>query len=105
MNADQMPLLLESRKRLHFDGVTFDWEKDGDRLTSQLGKVYCAMRDGKWHTLCELSILTGGSEAGVSARLRDLRKPQFGKFKIQRLRRTGRESFYGLWEYRMMEKP
>jgi hypothetical protein len=99
MNADKMPLFREPRKRLHFDGVTFDWEKDGDRLTSQLARVYRLMRDGRWRSLRNIADIAGGSEAGVSARLRDFRKERFGRFTVQHRRWSD-----GLWEYRM-EKP
>lgn len=46
---------------------------DPERLTRQARKVYDAMVDGHWHTLRELSDLSGAPEASVSARLRDLR--------------------------------
>ena len=93
----------ESRKRLYFDGVTFDWAKDSERLTSQLSRVYHFMLCGGWRTLGEIRALCGGSESGGSARLRDLRKDRFGKFTIER-RRCTEGLDCGLWEYRM-EKP
>jgi hypothetical protein len=54
------------------------------------------MSDGKWHTLAELEWRTEGSQAGVSARLRDLRKRRFGGYLVDRKRITG-----GLYEYRV----
>lgn len=61
-----------------FDGETYEPELDFDRLTTLLERVYKRMSDGHWHTLAELATHCGGTEASVSARLRDLRKPRFG---------------------------
>jgi hypothetical protein len=87
------------RTRVRFDGQTYDPAKDHDRLKSLLGRVWTVMSDGKWHTLAELGWRTEGSEAGVSARLRDLRKWWFGGYQVDRKRITG-----GLWQYRMRHK-
>lgn len=57
------------------------------------------MNDGKWRTLSEISALTGDGEASISARLRDLRKDEFGGLNVDR-RRRGDES-RGLFEYRV----
>lgn len=87
-----------------FGGKTFEAEKDGKRLTGQLNRVRELMSDGKWRTLAEIQSVVGGSEAGVSARLRDLRKHHFGgltverRLTVERQRRT--ES--GLFEYRVL---
>ena len=78
-----------------FDGATFDSSLDGPRLTSQLGRVKALMLDGRWHSLAEIAGRVGGSEAGVSARLRDLRKPRNGGWNVERQRVDA-----GLWEYR-----
>lgn len=47
-----------------------------DRLSTQLGKLeaYHRAHPGVWLTLSEAAYRTGASEAGVSARYRDLRK-------------------------------
>ena len=79
-----------------FDGSTFEPAIDGARLKGQLQRVYNAMADGEWHTLRQLSEVASGSEASVSARLRDLRKTKFGSHTIARKRLDG-----GLWVYRM----
>ena len=85
-----------ARMRSLFDGDTFDLERDGQRLRTNLERVASLMGDGQWRTLAEIATATGGSEAGVSARLRDLRKARFGGFTVARRRRDG-----GLWEYRV----
>jgi hypothetical protein len=89
-----------SQVALRFDGDTFDAELDGDRLTSQFKRVSLLMRDGQWRTLFDIAEHVGGSEAGVSARLRDLRKPKFGGYFVERRRRNK-----GLWEYRLRLTP
>jgi len=79
-----------------FDGSTFQPERDGERLRSQLQRVRDLMIDGQWRTLAQLAQHVGGSEAGVSARLRDLRKGRNGGYTVER-RYVGE----GLFEYRL----
>jgi hypothetical protein len=81
---------------LVFDGETFDLERDGPRLTKQLGRVFDFMKSGEWRSLWQISEAIKGSEASVSARLRDLRKPRFGGFSVERRRLTA-----GLYQYRL----
>jgi len=81
----------------HFDGETYDPALDEDRLTRLLGRVWALMIDGRWRTLAEIQRAAGGTEASVSARLRDLRKDRFGAYKVRRRRRGPGKS--GLWEY------
>ena len=82
---------------LHFHGETFDPALDGPRLTSQLEAVRALMIDGLWRSLPYIASVVHGSEAGVSARLRDLRKPQHGRYQVER-----RRMFGGLFEYRVL---
>ena len=84
---------------LPFDGETFDAAHDGARLTTLLDAVRSLMADGRWRTLAEIVVVTGGSEAGISARLRDLRKTAFGGHTVERRYRGD-----GLWEYRLIVK-
>lgn len=83
-------------KRLDFNGVTYEAERDGVRLNKQQARVRNVMSDGQWRTLAQLSNLTGDPQASVSARLRDLRKPRFGGYRVQR-QYLGN----GLWQYRI----
>lgn len=87
-------------KEPSFDGRTFEPKLDQERLKGQLGEVRNLLRDGKWHTLREIATFARGSEAGVSARLRDLRKEKFGSHTIER-RRLSLDAA-GVWEYRMV---
>lgn len=85
-----------------FDGVTYEPVKDYARLNSQLTLVVRLMRDGQWRTLKEIAFDSKGSEAGVSARLRDLRKPRYASRypdvrAVDSRRRAG-----GTWEYRFV---
>lgn len=90
-----------------FDGVSFDPLYDAERLSKQLGRVWEVTSDSKWRTLAEIqreaSRLVPGShdsEAAISARLRDLRKPKFGGYLVERRRRGAPSA--GLWEYRVL---
>lgn len=82
-----------------FDGETFDAARDGDRLRCQLHAVRTLMADGRWRTLATIAAECGYPEnsiPGISARLRDLRKPKFGAFTVER-----RYLHDGLWQYRV----
>ena len=79
-----------------FDGATYDPARDQARLRRQLGRVFEALADGQWHTLENLKATCGGTEAALSARLRDLRKAKFGHWLIDHRRHDA-----GFWLYRM----
>jgi len=81
-----------------FDGATYQREFDFNRLSNQLQRVFNLMSDNEWRTLEEISYETGGSQASVSARLRDLRKSKFGNHTINRRRLNG-----GLFQYQLKE--
>lgn len=66
------------------------------RLGAQAASVYNLMLDGQWRSLRDISTATGFPEASISARLRDLRKPEFGGCQVERKNLGG-----GLWEYRL----
>lgn len=87
-----------------FDGRTFDPVKDEIRLKGQLARVFNCMKDGRYRTLSEIrydlsceGLRPKDSEAGISARLRDLRKKRWGSHVVNR-RRRGK----GLWEYQVI---
>ena len=81
------------------DGNTFDHKRDVKRLNRQTFDVYNYVAYPKvWRSLKEISEATGHPEASVSARLRDLRKPKFGGFEIER-----RHVSKGLWQYRFVQ--
>jgi hypothetical protein len=84
-----------------FDGDTYTPSCDYKRLTGQLERVFLAMSDGQWHSLDWLAVQANGTEASVSARLRDLRKFRHGSHVIDR-RRVGTS---GLFQYQMSARP
>ena len=84
-----------------FDGETYDPIEDHDRLATLLERVRLLMLDGNWRTLAAISLAAGGTEASVSARLRDLRKPSGGSYLVDRERVKGAR---GLFRYRVREK-
>ncbi len=86
-----------------FDGETFDKDLDGPRLTSQLELVKQVASTGAWWTLRHLATLCGGTEASISARLRDLRKEKFGGYVVEKRRIvSGATTSGGLWVYRVL---
>lgn len=82
----------------HFDGETYESSLDQVRMTRQLRAVFEFMKDGSWYTPERISAHCGGSVAGITARIRDLRKDRFGAYKVSS-RRVGRG---GSWEYSIM---
>ena len=84
---------------MRFDGPAYSPKHDQARLTGQMLRVFALMSDGRWRSLREISQAVHGSEAGVSARLRDLRKARFGAHTVNRRARGEREA--GLYEYRL----
>lgn len=99
----QLDLIEECLRKSRFDGITYSPAFDRERLGAQLKRVLGVLERGSWYTLAEIAAHTGdSSQAAISARLRDLRKPKFGGFTVERRRRG--EPRNGLWEYHM-KKP
>lgn len=65
-----------------FSGATYNHERDYKRLSGGLKRVHRFMSDNQWHTLREISDACGVSEATASARIRDLRKSQYGGYEV-----------------------
>ena len=78
------------------DGKTYEPARDRVRLGKQAGDVYDVVAKGGWYSLGAIARLTGHPEASISARLRDLRKPRFGGYDVQRRNIGG-----GTWQYRL----
>lgn len=92
----------EPNTSAQFGGVTFSVQHDGPRLAHQLDTVRDYMLShGDWRTLNEVSEALGFPPASVSARLRDLRKKNFGGYRVERRRRG--EPKAGLFEYRVSQ--
>lgn len=54
------------------------------RLKRQVERVFDYMCNGRWCTLKQIAEAVNASEASVSARIRDLRKPRFGGWWIEK---------------------
>lgn len=80
-----------------FNGSDYDHNRDKDRLSSQLERVYNAMQDGCWRTLGDIGALTNDPPASVSAQLRHLRKTRHGGHTVNK-KYTQR----GLWHYQLI---
>lgn len=97
---------MSAQRELVFDGPDVT-PADAKRLSHQHARVLKVMRGGHWLTLAEISKGTAWGkepherdpEPSVSARLRDLRKPRFGGYRIERRRRKVRGA---QWEYRLV---
>ena len=68
----------------HFNGAEYSPARDWTRLTTQLGRVYSCMNDGRWRSLVEIARATGDPHASVSAQLRNLRKERFGGHTVEK---------------------
>jgi hypothetical protein len=64
---------------------------------TQAERVFAFMLDGKWHSLKEIAVAAAGNEAGIGARLRDLRKIEYGGHKVDRAR------IGEVWHYRLTQ--
>lgn len=76
-------------------------------MATQRETLLEAMKDGEWLTLEELSERTGIAEASVSAQLRNLRKPEYGAWEVEKRVREVRDDAWRralLWEYRVGER-
>lgn len=82
------------------DGKTYDRTKDRRRLNKQTQRVFDYMCRHDWVTLRQASDALDIGEASVSARIRDLRKEEFGGFVVDRRAVPGKR---GLYEYRLQE--
>lgn len=100
-----MPLVLTAHFGLKtilnmFDGAEYNPPRDYKRLMSQINRIRDLMSDGSWRTLPEIAQATGDPPASISAQLRNLRKPKFGAWTIERRYVSG-----GLFEYRLVKEP
>ena len=102
VDADRMTAPTNEDAGMWFDGDTYEPEFDQSRLTTQMGRVWLALREGEWLSLGELAARVDAPEASVSARLRDLRKHRFGNHEVARRHRGERGS--GLFEYQLIPK-
>ena len=79
------------------DAKPYVAELDALRLARLQDRVEHLMGDGRWRTLREITQLCGGSEAGVSARLREMRK---AGWTVSRRRNPRLHASAGSFQYR-----
>lgn len=90
-------------KRRRFHGATYNPARDHDRLSAQYDQVFAVMRDGKARTFSRIRLEAWRKFdvlhplPSISARLRDMRKPEFGGHTVES--ECVRQ---GLWLYRLI---
>jgi len=82
---------------IHFDGADYQPTLDQQRLTGQLDTIRSIMLDQRWHTVDDIVAKTRFPANSVQAQLRNLRKPRFGGYQVEKRRVTDT----GLYEYRL----
>jgi hypothetical protein len=99
------------RKLPPFPGTAYDPKIDGLRLLKQYEHIRDYMltmaesdrrfrhRSEGFRTLQEIEQATGHLTASVSAQLRNLKKPEFGSYLLEKRRRAPDG---GTWEYKLM---
>ena len=83
--------------RPHFSGADYNRHQDRERLTGQIKRIYELMKDGQWRTLGQIAEYTEDPEASISAQLRNLRKPRFGGYIVEKMNLGN-----GLFGYRLV---
>ena len=83
-----------------FNGSDYVDKRDRRRLAGQILRVHDCMIDGRWRTVNEIHAITGDPHASISAQLRHLRKPRFGKFIVAKQSRGDKAN--GLYEYQVL---
>lgn len=91
---------LFNQPELTFAGSDYDHTKDSARLTGQIKRIVCVMKDEAWRTLAEIEELTQAPQASISAQLRHLRKERFGNNEVNKRNRGDRAT--GLFEYQLI---
>ena len=79
-----MQLAIDFTAPPRFNGADYQPERDNERLSGQLLRIFDCMKGGQWRTLPQIAQLTGDPEASISAQLRHLRKPRFGGHTVNR---------------------
>lgn len=85
-----------------FHGTTYQPDLDFNRLSTQLKEVANLMRDGQRRTIAEIKAHgVRGSEAAISARLRDIARPleKGGRYGWKKGRERRGDPRLGIHEY------
>ena len=84
---------------VYFDGDDYEADRDCDRLTGQMLRVYQCMSNHRWWAMEDLAKAAGCPATSASAQTRNLRKERFGAHDVER-RYVGD----GLYLYRLNAK-
>ncbi len=89
------------------DGICHRVDRQLDHVRDYMLNV-SKLPTNRWRTLGEIefgiSSMICAQQTAISARLRDLRKPEYGGYTVEkRLRVRDGEPIRGLWEYRITE--
>ena len=87
-----------------FDGADYDHDRDSERLGTQLERIKEAVIGKGFFTLLQISQMTGDPESSISAQLRNLRKPRFGGYKVERKHLDEGVYVYSVIEYSKEER-
>ncbi len=77
-------------------GPAYDDELDSERVLTQMEEIKELMLDSVERTLADIEHATGYPQASISAQLRHLRKPKFGRYRVPKRRESG------TWFYRLL---
>ena len=81
-----------------FDGDDYVDSRDRQRLKGQMQRVYNCLNDYRWWTVDDICRVTGDRNgASISAQIRNLRKPKFGAYIIEKEHKGN-----GLYAFRML---
>lgn len=70
----------------------------------QLAAVFMFLRDGEWHSISEMVEAIGSPGQSISARIRDLRKAEYGGHTVLTRLTSSGGKFRGA-EYRLLVNP
>lgn len=94
---------MNDQAEFRFDGDDYVPERDDERLTTQLHRIWALMIDGKWRTLEEISRRTSAPQPSALAQLGHMRKVRFGSHQTPKRKvLSGDGQFRGLYEYKLI---
>lgn len=67
-----------------------------DRNDTIIGRTFEVMKDGQWHTLADISAITGDASDKIASRIRELRMPNYGNYNVD----TQQVGAY-TWQYKI----
>lgn len=87
---------LQLSESITFDSESYCDEIDYKPLRGQLALIFALIKDGEYRTLADIVDECGGRIKSTAARLRDLRKPEYGSYIVDKKLVEGKKT---TWEY------